>query len=156
MVGSLFVVGAVLAQGSFATAQVGKQLGSGNKSERQQMLETIGGLSAGHVYQSFLNIGLLADGKAQGTYEDKAALEVLRSVSSLMDTLDRQLDRISKLELAQADRDTIAQVRKASTLLRQQAGELEAFWKTGDKSRSTNYEKLRQEAWQAISKLLGP
>jgi hypothetical protein len=124
-------------------------------SPEKQLLETVGALAVSHLYQSYLNIGLMADGKAEGVYDEADIKGILVSVLGVMDTLDKQMDKVAKLELSQEDRDTVEQIRKLSGILRQQADELQAFWKTGDKLRAAKYEKLRKEAWEGISKLLG-
>src|SRR5262249_32377339 len=94
-------------------------------------------------------------GRAEGVYQEKDIQQILNSVLSLMDTLDKQMDKVSKLDLNKEDRDGVAQIRKLSGMLRQQADELQAFWKTGDKERGAKYEKLRKDAWEGISKMLG-
>src|SRR5262245_53214784 len=47
-----------------------------------QLTEAVGLLSGLYLYQSYLNIGLLADGKAERLYDDKAARGVLESILS--------------------------------------------------------------------------
>src|SRR5262249_45119668 len=54
------------------------------------------------------------------------------------------------------DRDSLLSLRKSATLVRRQAEELQAFWKTGDANRGKSYERIRQEAWKNIRELLGP
>ncbi|TMQ30046.1 MAG: hypothetical protein E6K70_24810 [Planctomycetota bacterium] len=61
-------------------------------SEHSQLLETIGTLTSAHYYQTYLNIGLIADGKARGTYTEADAVKVLESVLSLLKSVDRKLD----------------------------------------------------------------
>ncbi len=124
------------------------------KEERVLLLQTVGLLSAAQVYQAYLNIGFLADGKANGTYEEKDIQQIMASVSNLLSATDKQLDQFAKVEMSRADRDGMERIRKLSALVRQQGEELQAFWKTGDKERGVKYEKLRQEAWVGISDLL--
>ena len=119
------------------------------------LLETLGALAGAQLYQSYLNIGFIADGRAEGTYEEKDIQQILSSVLTLMEALDKKLDQVGKLDLSKDDREGIAEIRKLSGLLRLQADELQAFWKTGDKARADKYEKTRKEAWAGISKLLG-
>src|SRR5689334_20376998 len=45
--------------------------------ERNQLLETVGCLTAAHYFQTYLNIGFIADGKTRGTYTDRDARKVL-------------------------------------------------------------------------------
>jgi hypothetical protein len=132
-----------------------KKAAAADKDGRKQLLETVGALAAVHLYQSYLNIGLIADGKAEGIYGEKESQQILASVLPLMDMVDKQLAKVSKLDMDKQDRDGLEQLGRLSKLLRQQAEELQAFWKTGDKERGAKYEKLRKEAWEGISKLLG-
>jgi hypothetical protein len=126
-----------------------------DQQARQQLLHTVGALAAAHLYQSYLNIGFLADGKAEGTYEEKDAVQILSSVVGLMDALNQQLDAVAKFDLDQEDRKSLEECREISALLRQQADELQAFWRTGDKKHGEKYDSLRQQSWQRVSKLLG-
>src|SRR5262245_57768816 len=43
------------------------------RTPHERMLETLGGLSAAHLYQSYLNIGLLADAVENETYTEAQA-----------------------------------------------------------------------------------
>jgi hypothetical protein len=126
-----------------------------DKEAHDQLLETVGVLAASQLYQGYLNIGFVADGKAEGTYEEKDAKQILNSVLALLDTLDKQMEKVGKLDLNKQDREGVEQIRKLSGLLHDQGKELQAFWTTGNKERGAAYEKIRKESWDGISKLLG-
>jgi hypothetical protein len=123
--------------------------------ERRQLLETVGALTTAHCYQTYLNIGLIADGKAKGTYTDKDAYKVLDSVLSLLNSVDRKLATLGKIELDKQDRDSLEQMRDLADLLRQQGKELEAFWDSGKDQDAARYESVRKDSWAAIGKLTG-
>jgi hypothetical protein len=123
--------------------------------ERQQLLETVGTLAGFQLYQSYLNIGLIADGKAEGVYSDEDVSTILNSVLELLETLDKRLEANSKLALSDSDQSAIKKLRLLSALLRQEGDELKAFWRTGDKAHSDKYEAARKEAWEGISEVLG-
>jgi hypothetical protein len=123
--------------------------------DRRVLLEIIGTLTASHCYQTYLNIGMVADGKAKGVYSEKDAYRVLESVVSLLDTVDRKLSELSKVDLETNDRDTLEQMRKLSLLLRDQGKALQAAWDTGRPEDATKYENVRKDSWAAIGKLLG-
>jgi hypothetical protein len=116
-------------------------------------LRTIGTLSAAHFFQTYLNIGLIADGKAKGTYTNDDARKMLRSVLSLVDSVDRQLDSLGQRTLDQEDCASLQQMRAISALLRQQGVELQTAWDSGH-TQDAAYESLRQDAYAAISKLM--
>jgi hypothetical protein len=128
---------------------------AGNVAERRQLLETIGTLIAAHCYQSYFNIGLLADGRAKGTYNDKDANKLLDSILSILGTVEQKLTALDKLALDKDDRASLAQMRELSGLLRRQANDLQALWDSGREEDAARYESTRKDAWAAISKLLG-
>ncbi len=123
--------------------------------ERRQLLETVGVLTSAHCYQTYFNIGLIADGKANGTYTDKDAYKLLDSVLSLLDSVDRKLAALSKIDLDKEDRESLEQMRDLSALLRQQGKGLEAFWDSGKDEDAAKYESIRKDSWAAISRLTG-
>jgi hypothetical protein len=118
-------------------------------------LQTIGTLIAAHYFQTYLNIGFIADGKGKGNYTSEEARKVLRSVLSIVDSVDRQLEALGKRGLDKEDRDSLDQMRAISALLRQQSSELQSFWDSGQDQHATRYETLRKTSYTAISKLMG-
>jgi hypothetical protein len=118
-------------------------------------LQTIGTVTAAHYFQTYLNIGFIADGKAKGTYTHEDARQVLRSVLSLVDSVDRQLEALGKHTLDKEDRDSLEQMRAISALLRQQGRELQTYWDSGKDQDAAHYESLRKSSYAAISKLMG-
>jgi hypothetical protein len=123
--------------------------------ERRQLLETVGALTTAHCYQTYLNIGLIADGKAKGSYTEKDAAKVLDSVLSTLNSVDRKLAALSKIDLDKQDRESLEQIRDLADLLRQQGKELEAFWDSGKDQDAARYENARKDSWAAIGKLTG-
>jgi hypothetical protein len=123
--------------------------------DRRIYLETIGTLTASHCYQTYLNIGLIADGKSKGNYSEKDAYKVLDSVLSLLDTVDRKLGQLAKLDLEKEDRTSLEQMRKLSALLRQQGKVLQTYWESGRDDDAAKYEDVRKDSWAVIGKLLG-
>jgi hypothetical protein len=121
----------------------------------QSLLQTIGTLSAAHYFQTYLNIGFIADGKTQGTYTHQEARKVLLQVLSLLGSVDRQLEALGKRSLDKEDRDSLQQMRTISALLRQQGQELQTYWDSGREQNAARYETLRNNAYAAISKLMG-
>src|SRR5207248_3878369 len=117
------------------------------EAERAQLLETVGCLTAAHYFQTYLNIGFVAEGKARGTYTDKDARKVLDSVLSLLNSTDAKLEALGKIDLDKDDRERLEQMRAASALLRQQGKELQVYWETGKDENAAKYESLRKNAW---------
>jgi hypothetical protein len=123
--------------------------------DRRQLLETLGALASAHCYQTYLNIGFIADAKAKGTYSERDAYKVLDSVLAVLNSVDRKLARLDKVELDREDRASLDQMLQLSALLRRQAKELQTFWDTGRDEDAAQYEKVRKDSWAALSSLMG-
>ena len=98
---------------------------------------------------------LLADGKAEKTYDEKAARSVLDSILAPLDTVDKQFEKTGKQARTQADRDAFEKLRGIVALLRRQGKDLKAFWDSNRPEDGAKYDATRQEAWKQISALLG-
>jgi hypothetical protein len=123
--------------------------------ERARLLEALGTLTSAHYFQTYLNIGFIADGKTRGTYTDRDARKVLDSVLSLVNSTERKLEALEKIDLTAGDRARLVELQAVSALLRQQGKELQAWWGTGKDDNASRYEALRQNAWASILKLMG-
>jgi hypothetical protein len=120
-----------------------------------QLLEAVGLLAGNQLYQTYLNIGFLADGKAEGTYKEVEVRLLLASVLKPLEKVDQQLEKVSKIARAQKDKDALARLRRTAGLLRQQGKDLEQFWNGGRPADGIKYEAARKQAWAEISSLLG-
>jgi hypothetical protein len=117
-------------------------------------LQTVGALAAAHYFQTYLNIGFIADGKDKGTYTDDDARKILRSVLSVVDSVDRQLASVEARNLHKEDRDSLQQMQAISAMLRQQGVDLQRYWDSCQEHDAARYEDLRRTSYAAISKLL--
>ena len=151
--GLLMLVG-VLAVWSCAPVVAQDKEENPAEKERQLLLETVGLLAASQVYQGYLNIGLIADGKATGAYSEKQARQIIESVTGLMETSDKNLEKVGKLELSKDDRAALTKLRQLNNLVRRQALLMQEFWRTGNKDYTASYDRIRKESWEGISKLL--
>ena len=138
-----------------APAKPGLQPAAAPAEPRAQLTETVGLLSGLYLYQTYLTIGLLADGKAERVYDDKTARSVLATVVGPLSAVDKQLAVVGKLAQTDADRQGVERLRTTVALLRRQSQELTAFWDTGDATAGARYEATRQEAWRQLTNLLG-
>jgi hypothetical protein len=123
--------------------------------QRGQLLETVGTLTAAHCYETYLNIGFVADGKAKGIYTDDEASKFLDLVFSLLDSVDHKLVVVSKFELGTEDRASLQQMRDVSNVLFRQANQLRTFWRSGKDEDAAKYEEIRKDSWTAIRKFTG-
>lgn len=126
------------------------------EDEKNSMLETIGLLAGLNLYQTYLNIGFLADAKSEDLYGDEEVLVLLSSIQAPLEKVETQIGKLTKHPtLSQEDRDSLENIRKLTGLLREQGKELKAFWTNGKEDHAHKYDAARQEAWKGISKLLG-
>ncbi|MBA4192109.1 MAG: hypothetical protein C0467_29375 [Planctomycetaceae bacterium] len=117
--------------------------------------ETVGLLSGLQLYQTYLNIGMLADARAEGLYEASELAQLLGSVVVPLDTVDKQLAKVAALKgLSKEDATAITRMRKIAGRLKQQGKSLQAFWDTGVEDHGKKYEESRQAAWKELDELL--
>jgi hypothetical protein len=124
-------------------------------AHERQLLETVGALTIAHCYQTYLNIGFIADGKAKGAFTNSDANKVLDSVLSLRSSIDRNLAALAKMDLDKRDLESLEQMRDLSTLLGKQGKELKAFWDGGKEENAARYDDVRKDSWAAIGRLTG-
>jgi len=124
------------------------------KSQREFCLKTMAVLTVGHLYQGYLNIGLLADGREGGAFEKAEAVQVLAEVTNTLQIVDRQLAKLLGQGLDSEDQKDVQHVRKLGSLLRVQARELKAYWDNPDEEQKRKYRKAREAAWAGIERLL--
>ncbi len=119
------------------------------------LTETIGLLGGLQLYQTYLNIGLLADVRAEGLYEAGELAQLLGSVVTPLDHVDKQLEKVAALKgLSKDDVAALARMRKIVALLRTQGKSLQALWENGGEENSKKYETARQAAWKELDDLL--
>jgi len=156
IIGLAAALACLIITGSWLAAQSGTSPGPAKDTEGTgASLDAVGRLAASHLYQTYLNIGMLADARAEGTYDTDSAREVLATVVGLVEGSEKQLDAIGRGTLTAEDKAALADVRKQSAALREVAASLDRFWKTGRKEDGARYEAQRKKAWAGIEKLLG-
>src|SRR5207248_1450013 len=111
--------------------------------------------SGAHVYQTYLNIGLLADGVESEAYTKAEAEQMLTTVGGMIEMVDRELDRLAELDLSEAEKAGIEVIQNLTVLLRRQGNALRAYWTTGEREQITRYQKAREMTWAELSELLG-
>jgi hypothetical protein len=131
-------------------AQVKPEMGA-----KVEVLETLGALSATHLYQSHLSIGLLADGVESEIYTIAQAEESLKPMLDMMQTIDARLAKLAKSDLDEEDRRSIEQIQAVSGLLRLQAESLRSYWKMGNAEQAQEFEAARKASANGLSKVLG-
>jgi hypothetical protein len=122
--------------------------------KREPILQTLGGLTAAHLYQTYLNIGFLADAWENDVYEAAEAKDLLAKLTALMDKVDQQLAELARAGLDEDDQKALQRTRELAGLLREQAKELKAYWETSNKEHAAKYHKIREKVWAGITEVL--
>jgi hypothetical protein len=154
---ALFILAAVAAPFAVSTGQSPAppaEKPAAATDPQATLTETVGLLSGLYLYESYLNIGLLADGKAANTYEEKAVRQVLVSIITPLDAVDKQLEKIGKSARTAGDREAVERLRAVVAMLKRIGAELTTFWDSGKSEDGAKYEASRQEAWKQISTML--
>jgi hypothetical protein len=152
--GALVVVGAV-AGIVYSTTRPAAPPAPANPKPDARTLEMVGSMSAAHLYQSYLNINLVADAVENDLYALDEGSTMLTTVANLMDGVDKQLEKLSKMDLTPEDLQDVQRIRALSSLLRVQIAALYLYWQSGDSKHLKAYHQTREKAWQALSDVLG-
>jgi hypothetical protein len=127
---------------------------SKSDAQRERMLSALGNLTGVHLYQAYLNIGLLADCTESEVYTSEEAQKWLERTLGQLELVDKQLDALANADLDAEERQGIDRCRRTSALLRVQAMELREYWKKSDKDHAARYHKAREAAWASVSEVL--
>lgn len=130
------------------------QIEPDSETQRDRFLDTLGKMTGVHLYQCYLNIGLLADCTESDVYTEEEAQKWLERIMSQMEMIDKQLERLGKLDLDPDEKKGLDRCRQVSALLRAQGKELREYWKNSDKEHANRYHKAREEAWAGVSDVL--
>ena len=118
------------------------------------VIETLGNLTASHLYQTYLNVGLLADAVEGEVYEVADATKMLATIEGLTAAVAAQLAQLARQDVEGEDSKLVEQARQITVLLQTQEKELKSYWQTSDKAHAARFHKARQEAWTGIKSLL--
>jgi len=120
----------------------------------EAVAEALGSLTAAHLYQTHLNLGLLADAVEGEVYAKAEALKMLDTVASLMTAIEEQLERVARQPRKATEKKVVEQARQIMGHLRAQDRELRSHWNTGRKDHVVRFHKAQEEAWTGIKALL--
>jgi hypothetical protein len=125
------------------------------RKTQERLLETLGCQSALHLYQSYLNIGLIADAVEHENCTPAEGIKMLNTVAGLMDVMDRQLERLSTEDLSADDKGGVQRIRAIASLMRVQLASLQAYWLSGDRKHAERYHETREQARTHLAEVLG-
>lgn len=118
-------------------------------------LSAIGGLSAAHMYTSYIAIGAIGDAFGNEVYDTERVQELMKGMVGMLDTLKKQLLLVQENCEDKADQEYIDETIQIYTLLQEEARQLSKYSESTDKADYRAYEKARTTVWPRIEKLLG-
>ncbi len=118
-------------------------------------LSAIGGLSAAHMYTTYIAIGATADAFGNDVYETEQVQDIMSGMVGMIDTLKKQLLLVQENCEDKDDQRYIDDTIQVYNLLQEEARQLSTFAKTRDITDHRAYEKARTTVWPRIEKLLG-
>ena len=118
-------------------------------------LSAIGGLSASHIYTTYVAIGAVADAFGNDVYETKQVQDIMDGMVGMIDTVKKQLLLVQEHCEDQSDQRYIDDVINIYTLLQEEARQLSKFAGSRQAADHRAYEKARTTVWPKIEKLLG-
>ena len=133
---------------------VGQDIAPKAIDPNETLLEAIGTIGGVQLYQTYLNIGFIADGHGQGIYSEEEARELLATVIVPLDRIAKQFDSVKRVAADQDDKKALERLAKISAILKDEGARLTAFWTTGTDEDANRFEKTRQQAWKEISSFL--
>ncbi len=118
----------------------------------QQM---IGVLSASYLYQSYLNIGYLADATEGAVYSEEEALTQVDGLLNVIGGVRDELLAYSRQVESESDRLYLENLVKVADLLIQEASALLRYYESNDQEYAKQYMEFNAMAQKAIGQLLG-
>jgi hypothetical protein len=114
----------------------------------------LGALSGAHLWQSRLNIGVVADGVENKTYTMEQGEKMLQRVVGFMDQVDYQLRKLKGADLEPDEQKSVDRIRKVAAALRGEVRALRDYWKSGDLEDAEAYRQARDAAMLAVDDFL--
>ncbi len=120
----------------------------------EKMFFSMGNFGAAFLYQTYLNIGMIADIWTQNIYSPDDAKSLLNTNLSFLKTSRKIVKELTDFSITQEDRGTFLEM---ISIMDDLTGETESLLKY-IASRAQNdinqYETFRKQAWTKISKLM--
>lgn len=126
-------------------------------AQESKMLQSMGGLSAAYLYNTYSAIGSVADGYSGGVYTEKETTDILDNQKQMCGNLIKMLQGLvdDKVLNDQRDVDFMKNTITIIKGLKNQAQYYEDYMANKNDERKTKYDDQRKENWNGISKVLG-
>lgn len=142
----------------FSMAAISLSSHSQNCEEREaNLLNTLGGMSAGFLYNTYVSIGSLSDGYAKDVYSKDLINSLVEEQTQLIENVRIMLNDllVKKSLISDDDQKFVKQTMEIMNGLKEQARFLKEIANTNETAKKDAYQKQRQDNWKKISKLMG-
>jgi hypothetical protein len=123
-------------------------------AQRGALLEAIGSLSAAHLYQTCLNVALLAECVEAKSLSLAQAKKELGFVVTLLVNVDSKLARLEKTKLEPDDQQSLKTIKATTASIRLQVEALAAYWDNDTAENAATYQKANTAAWNMVTSVL--
>ena len=147
---TLILTGVLTFSGLSAQAQPNQVMATDTTS-----LKMVGVLAASYLYQSYLNIGYLADLNAVKAYKYQELNDNLNTVIQIIGGVRDQLKLYSLVLPVKSDSQYVSILVQTSDLLLQEAAALRKYIQTESEQDAAVYLHLNQQARSILGRLLG-
>ncbi|MGE3806751.1 MAG: hypothetical protein AB7K24_18950 [Gemmataceae bacterium] len=124
------------------------------KSDRQKLIEIVDTLTATNLYQTYMTLGLIADGRVSNSYSQEETLAMLKALADTVDAADKQLNRLTRITLTQEEQARFTELTQVSTLLKQQGAALVNYVQNNNPRALEEFQRIRLRTGERVATLL--
>jgi hypothetical protein len=127
------------------------------EEREEKLLSTVGGFSAGLVYNTYGLIGSVADGYSKDAYSPETVSDLMNAQKKMADNLVKMIQGLINENSLKENRDKNYMLALMEVIqgLKKQAELLIDYSTTNSGQKQRAYEEQRKKSWSAISKLMG-
>ncbi len=124
---------------------------------KNEALEALGGSCGLLLYNSFLIVGMAADGYTSESYTSEKAAQLVGEQLGGIETIETQYNALLKSGFLTdpSDISYFKEIVDAFDLVRKEGEALVEYIKSGSDGDAAKYARFREAAWEEISRLLG-
>jgi hypothetical protein len=121
----------------------------------EKLFYGMGHFGAAFLYQSYLNIGMVADAWTHNIYTPADSKTFLNGDLSFLETSRKLLQELSEFSITKEDRATFLEMIAIIENLKGEADNMLKYIAGRDQKDLDRYDHFRTQAWAQISKLMG-
>ena len=120
----------------------------------EKLFFNLGHFSAVFLYQSYLNIGMIADAWTQNVYKPEDAKSFLQTNIGFITNSMKNWKELTDFSISVEDRDTLLAMITAAEDLKCEADAMLKYIESRNQADMDSYERCRTAAWAKIEKYM--